>query len=180
MRRIRNAAPEALPLVRRPTGGLAVVHRHDLSYSLVLSPSSQSGPSEVNRILARGIAESFGMAAEVGKETTGNRCAFCCECPSRYDMIVDGRKVGGACFRKKQGVILQQGFIALLPGKGSEVSLSSLIGREVAASEVADAMVAGLDKKLRLENMDLSSDERRLAERLSREKYGSREWTERR
>ncbi|BCJ85374.1 octanoyltransferase LipM [Effusibacillus dendaii] len=113
--------------VRRPTGGRAVLHDQELTYSIVVSESHPDLPSSVNesyRVLAMGLLEGFrnlGLSAEMitlGTEAEQKRhespgSAACFDAPSWYELVVEGRKVTGSAQTRQKGVVLQHGAILL-------------------------------------------------------------------
>src|SRR5262249_11943511 len=63
----RSVLPAELPWVRRPTGGDAIVHHHELTYALALPPgrpwqaAGESWLTRLHAVIARALAE-FGVA----------------------------------------------------------------------------------------------------------------------
>nr|WP_153735528.1 lipoate--protein ligase family protein [Aquibacillus halophilus] len=111
-----------IKLVRRLTGGRAVLHDQELTYSVLVSEEYPGMPRTVKesyRLISRGLLEGFkelGIEAEFsipeGKlETTDS--AVCFEEPSWYELVVEGRKAAGSAQTRKKGVILQHGSIPL-------------------------------------------------------------------
>ena len=108
-------------LVRRPTGGRAVLHRLDLSYCLVLplrSPWTAVSIAEsyhrINACMQRGF-EILGMAASIGPGqvwTSSRRSSpFCFSTIADQEVLVGGKKVIGSAQRRFPGALLQQGSI---------------------------------------------------------------------
>ncbi|MCA1012207.1 biotin/lipoate A/B protein ligase family protein [Halobacillus halophilus] len=109
-------------LVRRQTGGRAVLHDKELTYSVIVSEDHPDMPASVKDaylVLSKGLLEGFhnlGIEAEFavpeGKlDTTGS--AVCFEEPSWYELIVEGRKAAGSAQTRKKGIILQHGSIPI-------------------------------------------------------------------
>jgi len=109
-------------VVRRPTGGRAILHTDELTYS-VAGPASHpildGSVLESYSCLARALShalKSLGLPVtmkehEVGDGTSTNPVCF--EVPSTYEITVDGKKlVGSAQARRKDGV-LQHGSLPL-------------------------------------------------------------------
>ena len=109
-------------IVRRPTGGRAILHTDELTYSVV-APQSEAhvaGPllESYNR-LARALLHAvrkLGVDAHMTVDEEANRNSVnpvCFEAPSAYEITVDGKKlIGSAQARRKQGV-LQHGSLPL-------------------------------------------------------------------
>ncbi|GGE26360.1 octanoyltransferase LipM [Pullulanibacillus camelliae] len=109
-------------IVRRPTGGLAVLHDKELTYSVIISESHPKMPSSITqayRVLSQGLLKGYqalSISAELaepenipGKSGT----AVCFEEPSWYELVIDGRKAAGSAQTRQKGVILQHGSIPL-------------------------------------------------------------------
>ncbi|RAP77754.1 lipoate--protein ligase family protein [Paenibacillus montanisoli] len=117
-----------LGFVRRATGGRAVLHDEELTYSVIVSeryPGIPANVAEAYRILSRGLLIGFrklGLDArmtghdEDGVERPSSRAALtaaCFDAPSKYELVVDGRKIAGSAQMRAGGVILQHGSILL-------------------------------------------------------------------
>lgn len=116
-----------LGFVRRPTGGRAVLHDRELTYSIVVSESHPQMPSSVNesyRVLSMGLVEGFrqlGLSADMVSLATEDEkrkyeslgSAACFDSPSWYELVVEGKKVTGSAQMRQSGVILQHGSILL-------------------------------------------------------------------
>lgn len=118
-------------VVRRATGGRAILHTDELTYS-VIAPNDEprvagSVLESYNRLaqalllavknldLPVEMKELVGHASEVlaGGNVTSTINPICFEVPSAYEITVDGKKlIGSAQARKKEGV-LQHGSLPL-------------------------------------------------------------------
>lgn len=113
-----------VPLVRRPTGGRAVLHGSDLTYAVTapLRPPFQGGIMTIYRELSRAFVrffESLGREPQV-KAYTGRQRAelvsdICFATPSAFEILLDGRKVVGSAQRLLPGGFLQHGSMPLAP-----------------------------------------------------------------
>ncbi len=109
-------------LVRRPTGGRAVLHTDELTYSVIApvdDPRVAGSVLESYNRLAKAIVEAFHLmrlSVEMKERNlagTGNTNPVCFEVPSTYEITVGGKKlVGSAQARRKDGV-LQHGSLPL-------------------------------------------------------------------
>jgi lipoate-protein ligase A len=116
-----------LGFVRRPTGGRAVLHDRELTYSVVVSESHPLVPQSVTeayRVISLGLLHGFkdlGLEAYFSTPNTERekealkqpRSAVCFDAPSWYELVVEGRKVAGSAQTRQKGVILQHGSILL-------------------------------------------------------------------
>ncbi|WP_428909091.1 lipoate--protein ligase family protein [Niallia sp. Krafla_26] len=113
--------------VRRPTGGRAVLHEHELTYSVIVSEEHPDMPktvTEAYRVISEGILKGFhqlGLDAyfavpktEEDREALKSpHSAVCFDAPSWYELVVEGRKVAGSAQTRQKGVILQHGSILI-------------------------------------------------------------------
>ncbi|WP_409296175.1 biotin/lipoate A/B protein ligase family protein [Peribacillus sp. SCS-26] len=111
-------------LVRRLTGGRAVLHDKELTYSVVVSENNDKMPgtvTEAYRVISQGLLEGFrelGIGAELAvpdksKVIGRTNSAVCFDESSWYELIVGGRKSAGSSQCRQKGVILQHGSIPL-------------------------------------------------------------------
>ncbi|MDN5347159.1 MAG: lipoyl(octanoyl) transferase [Clostridia bacterium] len=109
--------------VRRLTGGRAVLHDREVTYSVVARadhPLMAGGilPSyrRLSEALAWGLRE-LGAPAELTSGRQGHAqehtSAACFDAPSWYELSCGGRKVVGSAQARKKGVVLQHGSIVL-------------------------------------------------------------------
>ena len=116
-----------LGFVRRPTGGRAVLHDKELTYSVIVSEDHPMMPSSINesyRVLSMGLLEGFrelGLQADMvslaeeseKKKFESMGSAACFDSPSWYELVVEGRKVAGSAQTRQHHTILQHGSILL-------------------------------------------------------------------
>jgi lipoyl(octanoyl) transferase len=109
-------------LVRRPTGGRAILHAEELTYSVVgPSPSPLFGDSlhscymRINEPLVAFLRE-LGHDAEIsgGEDRSEMRQAVCFKSAGQHEIRIAGRKIIGSAQRRLDGVFLQHG--SLLTG----------------------------------------------------------------
>ncbi|SHN35924.1 lipoate--protein ligase family protein [Gracilibacillus kekensis] len=111
-----------IELVRRLTGGRAVLHDQELTYSVIVSENHPKMPRSVKEaylVLSKGLLEGFqslginaSFAIPEGKLNT-SQSAVCFEEPSWYELVIDDKKAAGSAQTRKKGVILQHGSIPL-------------------------------------------------------------------
>lgn len=109
-------------LVRRLTGGLAVLHHNELTYSVILPEDYPGMPGSVvgaYRVLSAGLLEGFralGLTAELAipkQNHEASHSPVCFEEASWYELVVEGRKAAGSAQTRQKGMILQHGSIPL-------------------------------------------------------------------
>lgn len=110
-------------LVRRPTGGRAILHVDELTYAVIApetEPRVKGGVLESYLRLSKALLESLrilGLSPEANEQTQNGDSTkpnpVCFEVPSNYEITVKGKKlIGSAQARRKSG-ILQHGALPL-------------------------------------------------------------------
>ncbi|MBD1373200.1 lipoate--protein ligase family protein [Hazenella sp. IB182357] len=111
---------QQIDLVRRMTGGRAVLHDQELTYSIIMPENYPGLPhtiSESYRILSTGLLlgyKKLGIDAELAKPSRKKEpilSAACFDQPSDYELIVGGKKMAGSAQLRQRGVVLQHGSI---------------------------------------------------------------------
>ncbi len=187
-------------LVRRPTGGGAVLHERERTYAVIgrlrAGPFGGGVVATYRRIAAALVAamQSMGVAAEAARETRAGRRppGACFEDLSPCEIAVRGRKLVGSAQLRRRGAFLQHGSIPLrLDAERMErawrsplrrerfTDLETALGRTVEPDEIDRALVRAVAVALGvgLEPAELSPSERRRAERYVEQKYARSGWT---
>jgi len=170
-RRYDRAAIERLGLdvVRRPTGGRAVWHQHEVTYAVAAPVGALGSLREsyrrIHEWLAAGL-RALGVEATLapngptvplrpsGSPLGSDGPGACFARPAGGEIVVGGRKLVGSAQVRQRTALLQHGSI-LLEGSqeivrvisrqpsvaGGETTLSAVLGRPVGFDEVADAMI---------------------------------------
>ena len=116
-----------LQLAKRPTGGGLIFHTTDWAFS-VLVPASHKAYSVnilenyayVNHLVIEAINRFMGCQATLSllshEPTAIDRHSghFCMAKPTKYDVMLNGRKVGGGAQRRTKSGFLHQGTISLM------------------------------------------------------------------
>jgi lipoyl(octanoyl) transferase len=117
--KINNAGIE---IIRRPTGGRAIFHAHELTYCVVLAIGAD-GPREIyhsiNRALLRGL-KNMGIEAQLSPENENFKAHYqtvnsipCFSSSAKYEIHYEGKKIIGSAQRKFGRVLLQHGSFLL-------------------------------------------------------------------
>jgi lipoate-protein ligase A len=195
-------------LVRRMTGGRAVLHQHELTYAVAF-PEGLFGPGGVEedyRRISRGLLlglRRLGVRADLtrGPSGRGARSSVCFLATSRFELAVEGRKLVGSAQRRLRGAVLQHGSVlvdlepavweAALPAlrrpasrdwTASIVTLAALLGGRPPLVRVEEALRQGFEEALGrcLPEALPSPAEVEAAAALSRGRYARSEWNKHR
>jgi len=115
-------AADGLHVVRRPTGGRAILHAEELTYSVVM-PSENRGIMETYRIISEALAAGLRRLApdvemakskpDFGKLYKEPGGIPCFSSSARYEIEHSGRKLVGSAQRRIGGAGLQHGSILI-------------------------------------------------------------------
>ena len=119
--------PCGLHMARRPTGGGIIFHGTDFAFSVLLPAShprfslnTLDNYALINRKVAEAIfpfTASHGLPELLARDPlrAPSPCLpFCMAKPTRYDLIINGQKVGGAAQRRSKNGLLHQASLSLL------------------------------------------------------------------
>lgn len=129
-----------LPRVRRLTGGGAILHDQELTYSLVIPPEHplSSTPvdlySLIHQLFIDGLAEQGITSQMRGEEQAEKNSSFLCFFRGdRHDVLIDQQKILGSAQRRRKGAILQHGSLILAASPLAEelAGIKELTGIEV-------------------------------------------------
>lgn len=162
-----------LDVVRRPTGGQALLHDNELTYSVV---ASQQDPVVGGTLMQSYHAISEALLAglaQLGIDGTGAPCEprpargltpVCFASASAEEVLVEGRKLLASAQWRSRGAFLQHGSLLLtdrqheLPGfmraasardiKPMSVSLAELVGTVPAREELVGLLTGGFETAL--------------------------------
>lgn len=153
-----------ITVVRRPTGGRALLHHRDITYSLT-APANAREPLGVmyrrmNGLLLDALS-ALGVAGILARPASRSRPPTAMPCfaePSSGEIVVDGRKLVGSAQWRDDGALLQHGSILvhddqrLIPllmrdapdTVPSPATLQEVLGRAPRAAELAGALFAAV------------------------------------
>jgi lipoyl(octanoyl) transferase len=186
---------DEVEFVRRPSGGQAVLHSSELTYSVVIGRHSLSGVGKrsVYRLIVPVLLGGLARLAIPGKETEGgavSRDPDCFAVAGEYEIDTnEGRKLIGSAQMVSRTSVLQHGSIPLDSSYraisryidrgavgNSSSSLAEELGREVPLSEAMTAYAKGIAEDLGAVDADLTPSEKKRAEELLANQYGRDEW----
>ena len=199
---------EKIEVVRRPTGGLAILHLDDFTYSVSLPRHADHARKKEQyfALVARGVLEALhllGIKARVvsHRGTDTQPSVWCFEGAFGVDIEWQGRKVCGSAQRLFKDSLLQHGSLFLrvhpeilkgiemvsrqaaeaVPREDTLVSLLEAAGKTITWEDVCLAFFEGFSNALSLtvENGRFSESEESLAGRLYEKKYSTAQWLSR-
>jgi lipoate-protein ligase A len=121
--RCRN---DGVSIVRRVSGGGTIYHADELTYSIVCAPRQIQSATSVKdsfRVLTGflidfyrtlGLESFYAVDMAEGGERLGERTAFCFAGTESFDILIDGRKIGGNAQRRCKNIIFQHGSIPII------------------------------------------------------------------
>jgi lipoate-protein ligase A len=182
--------------VRRITGGGAVFHEKELTYSIVVPESHPEIPKNIMQSYGRICGAVMKGLHHMGIES---------DYAPINDIVTGGRKISGNAQTRKLGTVLQHGTVLMdvdvdtmfsllkVPTekikdkliadvKQRVTSLKHILGKEIRFNEVARAMKIGFEEEFHVELIEgkLSKEELALAKHFEKESFSTNEWNHRR
>jgi lipoate-protein ligase A len=157
-----------IAFVRRPTGGRALLHHREVTYSVTLpardAHEANAAYEFINDVLLDGLAR-LGVRAERAANAKsmppGPRPCF--DAPSAHEIAVNDRKLVGSAQWRRGGALLQHGSILvhddqtliarLMKADGAFIdppraaTLAAALGRSPAVAEIADHFLEALERR---------------------------------
>jgi lipoate-protein ligase A len=169
---------EGIDVARRPTGGRALLHQHELTYSVVAplgKPPLPTALQEAYRLICGGLVlgcRALGIDAELTGTEVNLRLPNptstipCFKAPAEGEVVIAGRKLIGSAMRAHAGCILQHGAILVdwngrlqagAMGLADDsllrprvTTFSAELARRVGRSDVESAIITGMAETLDL------------------------------
>jgi lipoate-protein ligase A len=182
--------------VRRITGGGAVFHEKELTYSIVVAESHPAIPKNILKSYGRICGAVMKGLLQLGIES---------EYAPINDIVTGGRKISGNAQTRKFETVLQHGTVLMdvdvdtmfsllkVPNekikdkliadvKQRVTSMKHILGNEIGFQEVARAMKIGFEEEFNVELIEgtLSNEELGLAKQFEEESFSTKEWNQRR
>lgn len=184
----RPSSLQTIACVRRVTGGGAILHDRELTYSLILPEGSWPGTSSLAIVedfhdMLRSILPSPLDAALAGIAEQGPEPFLCFERRAKVDVVIGKRKVIGSAQRSRRGALLQHGSILLAASPlASHLAGIRDFTNELRESEFLPAVGRAVEERWgwQLGPGELTPEERQRANELVVEKYANDQWTKQR
>ena len=181
---IERSRAEGIDIVRRPTGGRAILHAHELTYSVVMFTEGRS-VMETYAFISKGLVTALhflGVDAEISPGDVNfselykpEAATSCFASTSRYEVHYRGKKIVGSAQRRYGPVLLQHGSLLLgtqhrqlaqymvSPRKREiiqtvlqhrTIEVETILGRPVFFREVVEAVRKGFETAFEVECND--------------------------
>jgi len=140
-----------LPVVRRMTGGGAIVHWHELTYSLTLPDthdlvacSTEESYAGIHAPIQRALAAVGVTSSSRTVEAARSDPALCFHRVTSLDLVVGGLKLVGSAQRRTDGRVLQHGSIVLASNRlqPGTAALDDLLPTSPSAAGLAEQLAA--------------------------------------
>jgi lipoate-protein ligase A len=192
---------DKLARVRRSTGGGAILHHHELTYSLsIATPPGEHGArhdlyrgvhdaviAELSRlsVTAQPFRLSSGAAGKMNKRTHSSENEFLCfRRRTEEDLIVSGYKILGSAQRRSKRSVLQHGSLLLRASEfASELpGIFDLTSKSLDPHALASRIGAAIGDLIGVTFSagELTEDEKDRADKIVADRYGSQSWWTRR
>ena len=192
----------SIPFVRRITGGSAILHDEEITYSLVCSLSDlklnsnvKESYKELTSFLKRFYSHlgfEVNYAIDTGFSDLGHYGNFCYSRWQHYDFVLNGKKIGGNAQRRKKEIIFQHGSIPqdinfhlikntikeTEPIKERTTSLNKVLERKTDFLELQSLLALSFKEhfNLNLKIQELSAPEQETVRCLLENKYKKENW----
>jgi len=178
----------ALPFVRRPSGGAALVHDFEVTYALGLpaGPPWQTGESWLCRMHAILAAALGRLGVETSACPGSERFTglLCFQHLTPGDLLIGPAKVAGSAQRRQRGALVQHGAVLLATSPHAPVlpGIDRLSGRRLGVEETCREVVRSFAEATgwQVGPGDWTPPERARIEELAATKYGRDRWNRKR
>ena len=188
--RLRHEPSRNCSAVRRPSGGGAILHDREITYSLAVPPGNRLAAKHLtlyetaHAALIRALA-GFAVDAQLSPGRPGNSGEkepfLCFQRRCAGDVLLSDVKIAGSAQRRRRGAVLQHGSLLLgrSPAAPELAGLAEILGRPIDAGPLVARWLPRLAARLEVDwSPDLlTPTQRRQAESLARERYARADWT---
>jgi lipoate-protein ligase A len=206
---IAKCQEAGVEVVRRITGGGAVLHARELTYSIVSAvddgiPESVAGSY---RFLSQGLIASYkilGLDVELKPGRNMTRSTACFSVATLADLTYQGKKLAGSAQARRGNALLQHGSLPIhshaddlfsllrFPSEmfrhkarslynKQMLTLDDVISEDIDVQDLGESLRKGFTQALGIRFYDdgLTEAEIRRSQTLAAEKYGTDEWNHR-
>ncbi|MFH1062235.1 MAG: lipoate--protein ligase family protein [Candidatus Omnitrophota bacterium] len=192
-----------LDFVRRITGGEAIFHDNEITYSIVCSKQDLNVSDSVKksfRVLTAFVFNAYRelglkpfFAGDIDKYKHGDPSEFCFATTEKFDIMIGDKKIGGNAQKRSRDIIFQHGSIPLtldfpkiktfvkedLEGIEQRVTcLQEELKREISLKEISLLLIDSFKSSydVCLKKTILTRSEEDLTHTLNEEKYKTKQW----
>jgi lipoate-protein ligase A len=191
--RTAHEASRELDLVRRATGGGAIVHHHELTYSFT-APIADRLAANVEQLYYTfhetlvDALSIFGIRTHLCEEpvrhAAGEEPFLCFQRRAKGDVLCESAKIAGSAQRRHQGAVLQHGSVLLCasPHAPQLPSLAEVGQRVLTTGELIRAWEPLLAREMNVSwhLAERSAGETERAEEIGQAKFRTDAWNHRR
>jgi lipoate-protein ligase A len=180
---IKKIMDRGCDVVRRATGGKAIMHEHEITYSLcapekgLLSHGPGKAMEEIHQLLAQELSQESKKKVSIREQnkllSDYKESAWCFEDSSPLDLCLEGRKLLGSAARRQKGWVLFHGSLVIktpeeTPGVAS-------LGFEPNFNSICYQL--GLRLNIDFNKEEWTAEELKIAETIEKEKYQQEDFT---
>jgi len=188
--RFSHHGSQSCPLVRRSTGGGAILHDQEWTYSLVVNSTERFHAStiyhDVHQSLVAVLALHGVHCQMVDQTTPTNEPSpfLCFQRRSAGDVVLAGQKILGSAQRRVGGFVLQHGSLLLRRSKfAAEIpGLCDLINSETPIRAIRDEWIENIMKRWGrvTQPSDWTDEERNVAQTWQDIRFEQQKWSQKR
>ena len=194
-----------IDIVRRITGGKAVFHDKEMTYSFILPEKLNLLSNEINesyKIIANALVialKRLGIHSEIKKVPERIDTPICFNSSNWYELTINNKKISGSAQRRFNGKVLQHGSLlidfdynkndSIFNSNNNFDNIENLKNRitslknesknkKISHNDLKVSIKNGFKDNFNFEMIDdsLTSEEIKLVEKLREEKYSADEW----
>jgi len=193
-------------IVRRITGGKAILHDKELTYSFIIPEKTSLLPKDIvksYRIIAKALLiglKKLKINVEMKKINEKIKTPICFNSANWYELTVNNKKISGSAQRRLKGKILQHGSILIdfdyeqnnnISNSNNKIdsienlkqritSIKNESNEKISIKKFKKEIKNGFEEhfKFELTNDSLNTEEKILTNKLLKEKYKTLEWNQ--
>jgi lipoate-protein ligase A len=188
--RQRHPPSRDLPTIRRSTGGGAIIHAEELTYSFCIPVVSNRDDRAsafyfafhetfIEELASRGVQAR--ICGEPERVQVVEEPFLCFLRRAEADVLLGEHKIGGSAQRRRRDALLQHGSMLLRSTIASPelAGVEDISGVVIDPSELAERWAGRIATRfrLRLHTSELGESEAKLAESWQKKRFGQETWT---
>lgn len=169
--------------VRRQTGGSAILHDDEITYSLCLSVKDLDLAASVKQTYKQlcgfliDFYQQFGLIAGFAQDILPDKvkayAEFCFSSFQDYDLIIQGKKIGGNAQRRSKDLIFQHGSIPRFidrekiarvikhcPDLTQTAGICELAGKDISLARLQQGLIESFRSRFKVKFKDLVFDQK--------------------